>query len=234
MRFRTFDEWWAKVREQVPWSDSDKSKAEAAFNAGRNDGYRVISSMESFGSEGNFGCRIAVMLPEEMFIVFDYDKMVGEALDPKNHDFTKTGLAPEFFVGSQCEDVLDQIKRAYEHVNPAVKKQREDAKNLFYQMFVKAGFTPIFMQEIPNEYWGNAYYAWRYPWFIVTTTIGHIKIGSRKRVINIDWKDSIVKIKGTELSSDDVTRGDTYIHAWSDEKAVEYLKALHTKAASHV
>lgn len=48
-------------------------------------------------------------------------------------------------------------------------------------------------------------------------------IGWRKRVIQIDWKDCDVKL---DVTADDVTKDDFNVHAWSTEKAVEYLKAL--------
>ena len=61
------------------------------------------------------------------------------------------------------------------------------------------------------------------PWWLVRTSRGLIKIGWRKRVINIDWSDTNLRVI---VTPDDVTKSVVMVHAWSEEKAVEYLKAL--------
>lgn len=44
----------------------------------------------------------------------------------------------------------------------------------------------------------------------------------------IDWKDSAVKETGEQIfPGEDVTRWKTGIHAWSAEKAAEYVRRLH-------
>lgn len=86
---------------------------------------------------------------------------------------------------------------------------------------------PIFVEEIPNGYCSRACCI-NYPWFIVTTKIGHIKIGWRKRVINIDWSKTIVKATAENLfPNEEVTMEGHSIHAWGYEKAKEYLDILH-------
>lgn len=83
---------------------------------------------------------------------------------------------------------------------------------------------PIFVEHTPNEYTSQWYAR---TWLIVTTKVGRIKIGWRKRVINIDWSDSAVKHEAEELfAGEDVTKGNYYIHAWGYEKAKEYLKKI--------
>lgn len=64
-------------------------------------------------------------------------------------------------------------------------------------------------------------------WFIVSTPHGDIKIGWRKRVINIEWLDNYNTF-AENFESEDVTKGGNleglrYIHAWSIDKAIEYL-----------
>jgi hypothetical protein len=61
------------------------------------------------------------------------------------------------------------------------------------------------------------------PWWLVRTPAGLVQIGWRKRVINIDWSDTDVR---TVVTSDDVTKTETYVHAWSEAKALEYLSAF--------
>lgn len=81
----------------------------------------------------------------------------------------------------------------------------------------------IFVEEIPNKYDNRI----NSPWFVVTTKSGRITIGWRKRVINIDWSDSIIPHYGAELFKDEGTDfGDKYIHAWGYEAAKEYLDKL--------
>lgn len=91
--------------------------------------------------------------------------------------------------------------------------------------------NPIYVKIIDNEYWGEHPYAWASPWLLVTTAKGVIKIGWRKRVINIDWSQSDVKTEARDLfPTEDVTKGDytnpRYIHAWGYEKAKEYLDKI--------
>lgn len=84
----------------------------------------------------------------------------------------------------------------------------------------------IFVEEIPNGYCSD-YCCKHLPWFVVTTKVGRIEIGWRKRVIQIDWKESLIKTKARDLFPDEnVTKEDTYIHAWGAEKAKEYIQRL--------
>lgn len=85
----------------------------------------------------------------------------------------------------------------------------------------------IFVEEIPNEYHGpNDAYGRNFPWFRVTTKIGHFKIGWRKSVININWENTLVKTKANDLFTDDVTKGDYYIHAYGYKVAQEYIDKI--------
>ena len=66
--------------------------------------------------------------------------------------------------------------------------------------------------------WRNASPAW-----LVKTSYGLIQIGWRKRVIAIEWSDTPIR---TIVTDDNVTKSDTMVHAWSEETALKYLKAL--------
>ena len=88
---------------------------------------------------------------------------------------------------------------------------------------------PIFAEEIPNGYCGPQCCFHR-KWFIVTTRIGHIKIGWRKRVISIDWERTLVTKTAEELfPKEEVTKRGRLIHAYGYEKAKEYIDRLHAK-----
>jgi hypothetical protein len=85
------------------------------------------------------------------------------------------------------------------------------------------------IHPIDNEYYGlpipDSYkeFSDKNPWYLVMTKFGNIKIGPRKRVYEIDWSDTKVR---KIISEDNVTKEDYYIHAWSLNKASEYLNAL--------
>jgi len=80
---------------------------------------------------------------------------------------------------------------------------------------------------IPNEYCGEACCAHR-PWFMFHTPLGDIKIGWRKRVINIEFQDNFRKFDLLKLfAKEDVTKDQNSIHAWGYEKFYEYLKKVH-------
>lgn len=79
--------------------------------------------------------------------------------------------------------------------------------------------------QIANEYWpdnGNFVEERRKdPWWLVKTPYGMVKIGWRKRVINIDWEDTFVRVVVTK---DDVTKDETMVHAYGYAAAVIYLR----------
>lgn len=94
-------------------------------------------------------------------------------------------------------------------------------------IFTLAGIQVLNLWELANRYWPtvDAYLKIRAesPWWLVKTPFGLIMIGWRKRVINIDWSDTSLRVVVTK---DDVTKDETHVHAWEEVKAVEYLKAL--------
>lgn len=63
----------------------------------------------------------------------------------------------------------------------------------------------------------------RQVWWLLKTPHGLIEVGRRKRVIEISWSDTAIR---RVITADDVTKSDSMVHAWSEEKALEYLKAL--------
>lgn len=63
-------------------------------------------------------------------------------------------------------------------------------------------------------------------WWLVTTSMGKLKIGWRKRVINLDWSQFEPRPDPEIFSKHETTKGHYYIHAWSYGDLVEYVKAL--------
>lgn len=97
-----------------------------------------------------------------------------------------------------------------------IAKEKEEILNLFRD-------HSIYVEEIENGYYKESLR----PWFVVTTPKGRIKIGWRKRVININWSDTKIELEAEALfPEEDVTKFNKTIHAWGLEKAQEYLNVL--------
>jgi hypothetical protein len=96
-------------------------------------------------------------------------------------------------------------------------------------LFLLADIKVLKLWKLENKYWPSAYVdmIMANPWWLVKTPLGLIEIGNRKRVVNIDWSDTSIRKVITE---DDVTKDNTMVHAWTDEKIIEYLKALNKAA----
>lgn len=111
------------------------------------------------------------------------------------------------------------------------EKMRKDSREEAESILTLAGLRPDRMWELANNYWPDtpSYDSVRRPWWLCKTYIGLIRIGWRKRVLSIDWEDTGIKAIVTD---DDVTKEETMVHAWSQEKAVEYMK--HLREASMV
>ena len=148
-------------------------------------------------------------------------------LDRPNEDEDRRRISPH------REAIHETLLTLSEERDPEGPARRANLQSEIEAVFLRAGLGPIFVEEIPNVYdlgWCGIHR----PWFMVTTPIGHIKIGWRKSVLNIDWSRSVVRGSGLALfPNEDVTRGaasnmggERYIHAWSYEKAIEYLSRL--------
>lgn len=66
----------------------------------------------------------------------------------------------------------------------------------------------------------------RDPWWLVKTKFGLIEVGWRKRVIQIDWRDTGLRCV---VTADEVTKDEHLVHAWNRAKAVKYLDELRVK-----
>lgn len=162
---------------------------------------KELVKMSSCGGYGSFGVEIKVHVNGREFT--ENDKRIGYELAQKLEDeirYETLRLDPEF----QGRVVAERLA-------------------------LLACFpTPIYVQKIKNGY-GSDYYYRNLPWYAVTTHRGIIEIGWRKRVINIDWERSEIKAYGGKLFRDEeekTTVGGSYIHAWSYEKAKEYIDRL--------
>jgi hypothetical protein len=103
-----------------------------------------------------------------------------------------------------------------------IKRSRKEIDAIF----ALAGLDVRRVWELANGYWPLApdYDAVRAPWWLLDVdALGLVQIGRRKRVIAIDWE--ACSFRGV-VTADDVTKGDTMVHAYTTEKAVEYLREL--------
>ena len=149
-----------------------------------------------------------------------------------NIDSKKFNELPEEIrrkIGYNAEDFLqslqEKISMEWVKINEADKRQKHVEE--LTEIFKNAGFETVYVEEIDSEYCKESC-CYRFPWIIVTTEKGRIKLGWRKRVMNLDWSDSDIEGKaGDFFPQEDCTKGDKYIHCWGVEKALEYLKVLY-------
>lgn len=125
----------------------------------------------------------------------------------------------------QFGDETRFMKSSYYHSACNDASLEDEMRKNFEAIFNVAGFKVIDLTSIVNEYCTCEICA---PWFNVETEFGIIKIGWRKRVINIDWSglDVLHANIYSLFEDEDVTRGRSYIHAWGYEKAQEYLTSI--------
>lgn len=99
----------------------------------------------------------------------------------------------------------------------------EKTRKEFEAVFLATGFDASgAMTVIPNGYGSFAY---RGPWFRVELPEGSLRIGWRKRVIEIvldDWPIDCASL----LADEGVTVGRQLVHAWDYDKAVQYLSRM--------
>lgn len=137
---------------------------------------------------------------------------------------TKAPLTDELkrVIDRHSDALLEAIRAEIIRTKPETIERVQTDRAELVGLFPQA----VFVEEIPNGYGPNDPYFRNFPWYRVTTTIGPIVLGWRKRVISIDYSGTTVKAKADKLFKDDVTRFDQTIHAWSIEKAQEYINTL--------
>ncbi len=167
---------------------------------------KKIGRLESYGGGGHF---------------------IGEV----NIEFDKFDNLPEEVRNNIGWSASNYLKKLQEQISMAWAKENEaDKRNAHVAeltgLFELAGFDVIYVETVDSEYCKESC-CYKFPWVIVTTKKGRIKLGWRKRVMNLDWSDSDLDIDGEELfKGEKTTTGTNYIHCWGEEKAVEYLKKL--------
>lgn len=157
--------------------------------------YTNIHKSEGFGAPFSFGIKIDISAPI-------------------------TNSAHIRGVSRIAAEMIEQaVIREFYRTDKESQERAEFTKRELIECFPT---EPIFVKEIPNGYCSRACCEHK-KWLSVATKIGMVKIGWRKRVINIDWSETDVR---RVISSDDVTKDNTMIHAWGTAKAKEYLAEL--------
>ncbi|NUP13827.1 MAG: hypothetical protein HOW73_47940 [Polyangiaceae bacterium] len=137
-------------------------------------------------------------------------------------------------------------ERIFRHKRCAQLHEERESLRELQEIASNAGLDRAVLIPIPGEYDRTGHRTWA----LLCTPWGDVKIGWRKRVINIDWTDMVERagagleyedrarvrsvFDGNELFKDDQTTKDaTHVHAWGNAKAVEYLRAIYAAAREH-
>jgi hypothetical protein len=168
----------------------------------------LLSSIESYGGGGNFKGKVYIESEK-------YDALPEEIRNDISYDASRW-----------IQRISETIKMEWAKENEADLRRAHVAE--LSELFKSAGFDPIYVEVIGNEYCSEAC-CYKYPWIIVTTNKGRIKLGWRKRVMNLDWSDLDIEVDGQDLfKGEKTTTGKDYVHCWSKEKAIEYLRKLNS------
>ncbi len=120
----------------------------------------------------------------------------------------------------KADEIYNSILQETYRSDPKTIAAKEEQRTGLLSVF--DGYL-IYAKEIPNEY--DSHYG--FPWFLVTTQKGPIKIGWRKRVIIIDWSQcEYAASSETLFTGEAVTKDEYSIHAWGYEKAKEYIQTI--------
>jgi len=166
--------------------------------------YEPLYKMESHGGDGWFGIDIQVA--------------AKNLPDLKEEQSQGIRIASSKAVKLIESAIRGEIKSR----DPETATEKENNRKLISQVFD----TPIFVEEIPNGYCGDWCCA-HLPWFIVTTKVGRFTIGWRKRVVSIDWNETVnTETSDVIFKDENVTKGYKSIHAWSIEDARQYVAMI--------
>lgn len=174
--------------------------------------YQELYKVEGGSSLGIYGLKILVAAHPRL--------EEGEKEAPKinlEHDLIRNAMY-------DAESKLrDAVLRVMVLQSPSWQQRGVDARVAMLSCF---GEQPIFVEDLPNQYCHD-YCCSMLQWHNVTTRVGVITLGPRKRVINIDWtKTKDTKTAEELFPHEKVTKGDRSIHAWTIDKARAYVSAI--------
>lgn len=198
--------------------------------------YQLSTAVESRSEAGVYGVKIYVRRPPEAQDRWD-------ALRKKDWRQCTAEERDIKIMVPHADDILQVVRKQDRLLDPETKRKEDELRSRFKNAF---GKRVIFMEAIPNGYLRpDDPWAVGEPWYRVTTSIGHLVVGWRKRVIHLDWKDTILRslkpeqqqsVPGGEevFPNEDTTRLETGIHAWGYDDLTRYLNALFEWPCSQV
>jgi hypothetical protein len=184
----------------------------------KDDEFELAHSIEC---SSGYAIKLYVRRPEEI-----KELIANLSNERVGHELSSKEKASTVFYGIGNE-VMERMRRQAAELDPKTEERKQNTRKEFELAFYSAGFDIIYMMEIPNEYHGEDSIENMYdPWYLVTTRIGHIKVGWRKRVIVLDWERTILNNTEDLFPDENVTQVPKAIHAWGYVKLDEYLKKL--------
>lgn len=184
--------------------------------------------------------------PEAMKIVVDLDDL-NSAFEYFTYQwqggFLEFGMTPE----SKCEGcgVGWTLHDGHEvfggmHRRCRVIRNRMKMRQRYEKLAWELGLTLFDVELVTNKYMNDETME---PWCILHTRWGAFEVGPRKRVFSLSWDDVRTKLRaklkrdtihnfvnpvdGTKLfASENVTKDSTLVHAWGEDKLVEYFKLV--------
>ncbi len=165
--------------------------------------YTLLEGFQQFGSGGKLGIKIMI---------------AGDRLPDDEHNDKLRSIAYQ-----ALEQLKDEVIHQRILADPVEMEIAANERRMLLECFETES---VFVSTLPNGYCPRGCCKHR-PWFRVTTSVGHFTIGWRKRVINIDWSDTVGTGNGEDLfKGEDTTVGTKYVHAWGYEKAKEYVEKI--------
>ena len=129
------------------------------------------------------------------------------------------------------ELITEAILKEDLRLDPSAQHQKNQATEVMLSLFIKGAH----FRELPNGYCSRSCCSQK-PWYKVLTEIGWLTIGWRKRVMNIDWTETVVELSGEELfpvwDSTRSRKGDPtrFLHVGSYEDAQKVIDQLYISA----
>jgi hypothetical protein len=166
------------------------SENSVQHDLGELEGYKLVAGQSGTGGQYSYGIKIFIKCDHEM---------------SKDERFALYKAQD-----SIVEAVMKESIRSNPDTHDRAQKERAEIVGLFP--------SPIYVEEIPNGYCSKSCCSFL-PWFVVTTSVGRIKIGWRKSVLHLEWTDSAVAKTAAEIFPNE--------EAWPGYETTQYDKVIH-------
>lgn len=167
----------------------------------------------------------------------DGDRRVGTLIgDPRGHTCRICQQGWALTIESLEDQMYWSDFREWVHRSCSIRYSALKERDKWFWALVDAGIRFDGLQEIPNGYWHRDPWRGKKPWYRVKLLDSErtLKLGFRKRVSHMEIESgtgSFSRALAEELFKDEngtkqIGDDSVLIHAWTDEKALEYLKAF--------